>query len=754
MEEEFRQKTECTASEAIFNNMKEYSEYTWRSKFPNVIDGLKPVLRRILLSLNANPAPAKESTVAGRVMEMHPHGDAAISDAISGLCQPFGNIIPLVESDGNVGTYVGERPAAARYLVVEQAKASEDLFFKNTVMKCLHMVPCESEIGMEPSNFVPIIPTTLLIPILGIGCGFKTETSAISVKELCDLAREFIKLKFCTANYQKSLDTLAKYMLPDFPSYCTLRNSKQIVAEYKKGNFDCPFVIDGIMDVTKDSIILITLPPDRSFGKVTNDIGMKTIRDKASWFHEHFFDVKDLAGRKSGNDKGRYVCTLRRGENPFEVMSTFKRLVQISSTWSPARLYFSDDSGLTEETPLSLLDKWADARQKVVLGGLKQRQIELQEQYRKLDALVKIVDHAKEICEIFRTSKDENATIKILVKKYDLTEHQAKYLQDLPLKKLTAKGRNELLEDIENVRKSNRALQVRLSKIPEEMIAPIDAFESKYADRFKAKCVVPKYIGTACYKGTGWVMLESLKECEQVIMKFGADDISFNLFRGPGEIVVIGTDDSDYDPRYDVPKYMHASYVNKLPCKCAYCSVKLKDGVSFGPIPSVVGLLDRDPVPVGKQRCNVIVKHEGRQLVDLSPKVVRKTLDVSSPSIKDAIYVSPVADDDVIVIHGNTAISGTLVIDRIGAGKRKLNTSSVGKTVVVGVYAATDDAILLTIPQSLSSRSPFKHLYIKNILNVVGPNSSVKVLLTRKRLSDDTKIVPMSSGSSIYKIDK
>lgn len=754
MEEEFRQKTECTASEAIFNNMKEYSEYTWRSKFPNVIDGLKPVLRRIIISLHNNPAEAKESTVAGRVMEMHPHGDAAISDAIAGLAKPFGNIIPLVDTDGNVGTYTGERPAAARYLVVQHSEAAEDLFYRSTVTSCLRMVPCESEVGVEPANFVPALPTTLLIPLLGIGSAFKTDTCALSVQNLCTLTKEFIRLKYTVPMYEKQLGQLAKYMLPDFTSYCVIRNSKQVVSEYKRGNFNCPFILDGIMEVHKDSIILVSLPYGVSFGKTTHDAGTEITRDAASWLHKHFSEGKDLAGIKSGCDKGRYKFFLRRGENPFEVLSKLKDIVQFSATWTPTRMYFSDDVGLTIETPLTLLEKWADARYKVVLGGLKQKQVDLQEQYRKLEALIKICDHGKEICDIFRKAKHEDETVAILVSKFDLTPYQAKYLQSLPLKQLTARGRQELLDEMQRVKDNIKFLQTRFTKIPDEIVASIDSFEGKYAKKYPAKCTIPKYIGTVCYKNTGYVMIENMKEFDRVVGEFGVDDVKVNLFRGSGDIVVVGTDDSDYNPNYDIPKYIHATYIDKLPFKPVHCSIKLKDGVSFGPLPSVASIIDKNPVPVGKQTCNVIIKHEGRMLVELNQKVLRKTLDVASPSVKDALYVSPLPDDDVIVIHGNTAIPGTLVIDRVCGGRHKLTTSPVGKTIVIGVYAATSEPILFTIPPELSNRALFKHLYIKNVLDIVGKNSNIKVFTTKKRLSNDTRIVQMSSGSPIYKIDK
>lgn len=752
--EESSLKTEIDAGTAAVTNMRKYIGYTWQSKFPNVIDGLKPILRRILLTMHANPSSAKEATVTGRVMEMHPHGDAAISDAIAGLAQPFGNIIPLVDSESNLGTYTGEKPAAPRYVLVEHAEEAEDLFFRNTVPSSLHIVPCESEEGTEPETFVPTLPTTLLIPSTGIGCGFRSETSAISVAECCALAKEFVRLKFKVPGYEKQLPSLARYMLPDFPSFCILRNSKQIVEEYRKGNFECPFVIDGILDISKDRVTITTLPPDRPFGKVTNDFGIKVVREKTSWMHEHFTDVKNLAGRKSGSGsiKGNTVCILRRGENPFELLSMFKRSIQLTSSWAPSRLYFEDRVGLVKETPLTLLDKWAEARYRVVLSGLKRRLSDLLMQQRRIQALIIVVDHAKEVCDIFNNAKKDEDTIPVLCKKFGLTEFQAKYLQSLPLKKLTGQGKKSLLEEMEQLREENRNLQKRFSRVPEEMIENIQTLENKYAKKYPAKCVVPKYIGTACYRGTGWIMIESLQDADDQIVKFGPENLKFNLFRGSGEICVLGTDEADYSKHLDLPKYMHASYIDKIPCKPVNCAIRVGDGMSIGPQPRVVGIIQNDPVPIGSQKCTVVIKHEGRKLITLDNKVVRRTLDVVSPSIRGALAISPIADDDVIVIHGNTAVAGTIVIDRV-TGNRKLSTVSVGKTVVVGIYQAISQPLMLTLPQELSSRSPFKHLYIKDITAIVKPNSSVKLLLTKKKTSANDNLVPVSRKSTIYTID-
>ena len=742
-----------TASECVLMNMKSFSEYTVMTKMPNSIDGLKPIHRRILLTMHKHDDVPKEATVAGEVMKMHPHGDASIAAAISSLAQPFSNIIPLVESQSNLGTYVGDDPAAARYVDVAHAESAEDIFFRHTDSSCLRTVPCESEKGVEPANFAPTIPHALCFPVLGIACGFKTQTSAISLKNLCLAARKFIALKYGNKdNLYKQAYNLAPYFIPDFPTYCHLRNSRQIVASYRKGEWDCPFILDGIMEIDKDSITITTLPPGRSFGTVTTDIGVKTIRDKTSWFHEHFIDMSDFTGREQGCVKGKFVCQLRRGENPFDVLTRFKDEVQFTSSWRPSMLYYDNESGLGRENPLSLLDKWSDARFNVVLGGLKQKLISLKQQHHRLMALVIVVDHAKEVCDIFRNAKDEESTVKVLMerfKEYHLTAFQARYLQSLPLKRLTAKGKAELLKEIEDVKAENRALQERFKHIPEEMISDIDYFDKKYSDKYPAKCTMPDYIGTACYKKTGWIMLESVKEVNEILKRFPSEDLEFTLFQEGGKIEVLGSDDPGFDPSIDVPKYMKASYVGRIGRAVKHLSVNVKDGCSFGPKPGQPGLIQMPVLPVG-ERCTVIHRIEGRKLIDVDKKAVRQTINVSTPSIKDIIHVSPITDEEVFVIHCNTKVPSVVNIDRI-KGDGKLSRVPIGTTMIIGVFRI-GGPLMFTVPNEVVSRTTIRHFYFKDLTKFVATGETLKLLLTKRRTSKDQSIVTFGQHSQLFTI--
>ena len=740
-----------SASEAEISTMSEYALYSAKSKFPNVIDGLKPVQRRIILTLHENSGVQKEATLAGRVMEKHPHGDASISDAISSLAQPFSNIIPLVHSDSNVGDYTGTPPAAARYVDVDEHEAADDLFFKGTDKSALRWIPCESEKGVEPANFVPVIPMTLIVPSIGIAVGYKTETSAISLPNACKLARKFIELKQKYPDtFRKKAMALAPYMVPDFPSYCHLRNSEQIVSEYRKGNYDCPFVIDGLFELSKDRIVVTTLPPGRVFGKVTQEAGEISARDKSSWLYEHFTEMADYSDEKHGSTRGHYTCILRRGENPFDLLAMFKKQFQMTSTWKPSRIFYDEDAGtMTFETPLTLLEKWADARYRVVLGGLKQKLIQLFEKYRKLMALIIIDGHSKEVFDIFNKAEDEEAVVPVLVKRFGLTSFQAKYLWSLPMQALTQKGKRNLHADLEEVKQKNKELQLKFTKIYDEIVEGIKTFENKHASKYPPKCTVPEFIGTACYCGNGWIQLESIEECDDVLKRFNSADIVFNMYAGDTRAIV-GSDEPLL-PNVDSPKYLKASYMGSMDGAAKYLSFLVGDGMMLTPLPTASGLIDGNPVPVG-DKFSVITRDGHRQIVTANPKLVRVSKSASSPTLRNVQYVSPVSDDEVFVVHCNSKVPGVVNVDRI-KGNAKISRVVVGKTIILGIYKI-GQPMLLSIPEEVNARSAIKHMYVEDMSMHVPANCTVKLLLTKKRTSTDSSLVPRARHSAMYTIAK
>ena len=722
-------KSEMTADRAIEDNMKVYGTDTHKSKFPNNIDGLKLIHRRILWTLHKNPHTQKEASLTGQVMKMHPHGDGSINDAISILAQPFSNMIPLVYSDSNIGMYSGEPPAAARYVDVSEAEAASDFFFKDVSDATLNFVPCESEEGVEPENFIPVIPTTLLIGSFGIAVGFKTDTPMMCIHELCQLAIEYVRLRSSCPDWQaKLLPVLSKMLLPDFPSYGLLRNKDELLTAYRSGIFDCPIMTDGVLKIGTDRIIFETIPYKKSFGPVMLDAGMQT-RVKDSWINQHFQELDDHAGKKQGIMRGQYVCKVRRGENPFDLLDELKKRCQFTMAWKPSRLYVNENDEKEENTPFTLLDKWYTARYRSVLGELKQRLNRLIAKHRELTALVIIADHADEVYKIFKNAENKEATVPVLCKRFKLTSYQAKFIAGLTLAQMTARGRADLLDDIEKNRQAIHDLQQSFTHVPDVMIKSIQRIDEKYSSKYPRKTIIPNYKGYACYKDTGFIQFETMEEIDQLMhdpsCHFDPEQLDIHLYQGEGKLISMGAG-LEYTI-YELPKQLKATGIYKCRKVPKYTAAVSKKGAAVinGLVGNVAGYDQCVPVSdsfIGVTKAGYLVN------VDAKSKA-KKATGVDS-SLRDIVYASQHEMQDVVVVHVNDKEPNLVRIDRRN-GPGRLSKIVVGNWKVVGIYRS-DRPFIVSIPAEARSRCPVKHLYVDDITKWVKMDNTLQIQLNRK----------------------
>lgn len=744
-----------TGSEVVDDTISSYADYTIATKFPNVIDGIKPVSRRILYTLHEvtqreHKTKMKEATLAGRVMEYHPHGDASISGAISTMSQPFTHIVPLVFSDSNVGTYSGEAPAAPRYVDVCESEAAKSLFFTDINPAMFKLVMCEAESGTEPANFIPRLPTALLVPVFGIAIGYQTRTVACSVEDLCQLTKEYIRLRNSCPDWSDKTRSLIKYMLPDYPTSCLMRNSKQLLHDYRQGKFSSPILLDGTMRVCADRIIISTLPPDKTFKTTTSSIGREWRDSPSGWVHQTFAQTEDFTDQKQGEMYGDFNCVLRRGINPFDVLAQLKKKLQFTSSWSPDRRYVDEDGKMTVETPLTLLDKWYNVRYYAVLGDLKQTLNQMVNEQRKLLAQITVVDHTDEVVQIVKTSENDDETIRRLGKRFNLTKFQASFIASLKLSQLNKQGKADLIKALEKVRADMRELQAKFNKVPEIMIEHVEKFERQFAKDYPRHCIIPKYIGCACYKGTGWIMLEDESEMDQILKDFNDPElVEFKLFNGiERNLVALGADEEIVG---DLPKYLKAGGVAAITDKDKYTACVCKNGgalVLEGLKPQLANM--SLALPVG-QRFTVVSKTGERDIVEVNDKIIRKSYS-SGPTMRDVVSVSPIADNECIIVHASSAQPNYLLLERV-RGKQKLHKLVVGQWHVLAIIPVCDDKVVINIPKDVRARCNVRHLVLENLSKAVPYGKVVGLLYGRgpNAYKSDFDIVPYKRKSTIMK---
>ena len=754
-------KDSMTASECTYSTMKTFAQYTIETKFPDVYSGLKPIHLRILWTLHKmqkqTPNLIKELSVSGEVVKMHPHGDSSINEAISVMAQPFSHVMPLVFSDSNVGSYVGDAPAGARYVDVGESEIAKSLFFTDVNLDILHMVPCESELGTEPAYLIPRIPTSLAIKSFAIAVGFQSKITACAIPELCKLTKEYIKLRATVPNWQeKARKSLVKYLLPDSPTASMLRNPDELISAYRRGDYDQPAVIDGTMHVTKDSIIVFTLPPDKPY-KITYDVGKVAATNKSSWEYQNFQQMIDFAGDGKGTVEGQFACDVRRGVNPFDVLATLKQKLQFTGSNKPDRKYSDYHGNMTIETPFTLLDKWYNARYNIILGDLKQTLSALVDKERRLLALIIVRDHAKEVFDIHNNAKEETV-IPALVKRFKLSRYQAKFVSGLTFGQITAKGKDALLSDLENVEKQKAELNQKFHCIPDIMIEHVEAFERKFIEnKFKQgemvydlsrRCKVPEYIGCAIYKGNGHIMIEDEKEFDQIIKDFvDPDDLEFKLFDKYGTLQALGTEEV-IPEGYVLPKYLKAESIDRYPPAKYTACIGAKGGLGV-----IQGIVPRQndmkyTLPINRQFV-AIYKNGTVALETINDKMIRKSTS-AGPAIKDIYHVAN-GGTDVIIVHGNSSQPNLILIERVdlSKGPAKLRRIVIGEWKILGVFTPDVKRVYLNVPKELRQRCTIRHLVIDDLGSIATTDRRLNCVFGRNTIKSDFEFVPLRRKSTI-----
>jgi DNA gyrase subunit A len=202
---------------------------------PDVRDGLKPVHRRILYSMNVNNNRStakfvKSALIVGDVMgKYHPHGDSAIYNAMVRLAQPWSLRYPLIQGQGNFGSMDGDEPAAMRYTEARMAKLADEMLV-DIDKETIDFRDNYDGSRQEPVVLPAKVPNLLLNGQIGIAVGMATNIPSHNLSELVDATVELID------NDQATTDDLLKHVKgPDFPTGGIIYNKKDILTAYATG---------------------------------------------------------------------------------------------------------------------------------------------------------------------------------------------------------------------------------------------------------------------------------------------------------------------------------------------------------------------------------------------------------------------------------------------------------------------------------------------------------------------------------------
>jgi DNA gyrase subunit A len=428
-----------------------YLEYAYsviyQRALPDARDGLKPVQRRILYQMNEmglrpDRGHVKCARVVGEVMgRLHPHGDSAIYDALVRMAQPFAMRLPLVDGHGNFGSLGGDdAPAAMRYTEARLTAAAMEMV-ASIDEDTVDFQPNYDGTEVQPEVLPAGLPNLLVNGTSGIAVGMATNMAPHNLGEVIAAARHLI------ANPDASLDELMRFVPgPDLPTGGKIVGLDGIREAYESGRgIFRTRATARVEKITprKSGIVVTELPygvgPEKVVSRIVDLVQAKKLAGIA--------DLKDLTDRHRGL---HLVIEVRNGFHPEAVLDELYRLTPMEDTFGINNVALLDGQpqvlGLRE-----LLQIYVDHRLEVVRRRSEFRRRKRADRLHLVDGLMIALLNIDEVIEVIRSSDNAAAARERLMAVFELSEIQAQYILDTPLRRLTRYDRLELERERETL---------------------------------------------------------------------------------------------------------------------------------------------------------------------------------------------------------------------------------------------------------------------------------------------------------------
>ncbi|WP_106249660.1 DNA gyrase/topoisomerase IV subunit A [Allonocardiopsis opalescens] len=467
-------------SEEMRGSFLEYAySVIYQRALPDARDGMKPVQRRILyqmseMGLRPDRAHVKCARVVGEVMgKLHPHGDGAIYDALVRIAQPFAMRLPLVDGHGNFGSLGGDdAPAAMRY--TESRLAPAAMLMVNSIDEdVVDFRPNYDGQELEPEVLPAAYPNLLVNGASGIAVGMATNMAPHNLGEVIAAARYLIDHP--GASLEKLMDFVPG---PDLPTGGRIVGLDGVRDAYRTGRGT--FRTRATVSVEKVSarrtgIVVTQLPynvgPEKVVARIKELVQAKKLQGIS--------DLRDLTDRTNGL---RLVVELKNGFNPEAVLEDLYRLTPMEETFGINNVALVDGQpqtlGLKE-----LLQVYVDHRVEVVRRRSTYRRKRRQDRLHLVDGLLVALLNIDEVIQVIRESDDSASARQRLMTIFDLSDIQANYILDTPLRRLTRYDRLELESERDRLRAEIAELTAILDS-PERLRGVVSAELAEVAKEY------------------------------------------------------------------------------------------------------------------------------------------------------------------------------------------------------------------------------------------------------------------------------
>ena len=454
---------------------------------PDVRDGFKPVHRRILYAMHSlgfypDKSHRKCAATVGEVLgKFHPHGDAAVYDAMVRMAQDFSLRYPLVDGHGNFGSRDGDPPAAMRYTESRLTKIAVEMLTdinKETVDFKSNFDDHEMEPVVLPSRF----PNLMVNGSSGIAVGMATNIPTHNLVEVIDGIAAVIK------NPDITIDELIEIIKgPDFPTYGTIMGRSGIYQAYKTGKGRV--VVRGKTEIEeaangKQRIIIHDLPYQVNKAKLIETVA-NLVKNKVI---EGISEINDESDR---NEEIRIIITLKKDANANVILNRLYKHTQLQDAFNVNMLALTPSKTGYEPKILNLkqmLEYYILHQVDVIKRRTKFDLDKAQTRAHVLEGLIKAVDILDAVIETIRGSSNEPEAKENLVSKFDFSDRQAQAIVDMRLGRLTGLEILKLQSeyDLEKIKYLTNVL-INDEVTHQVIIEELEVIKKKYGDERRTR---------------------------------------------------------------------------------------------------------------------------------------------------------------------------------------------------------------------------------------------------------------------------
>jgi len=453
---------------------------------PDVRDGLKPVHRRVLYGMHdlgmAHNKPYKKSArIVGEVLgKYHPHGDTAVYDSMVRMVQDFSLRYPLVDGQGNFGSVDGDSPAAMRYTEARLARICEEMLRdldKNTV----DFIPNFDDTLQEPTVMPSYLPNLLINGSSGIAVGMATNIPPHNLGEVVDGLISLIK------NPNITIEKLMKNIVaPDFPTAGIIYGYAGVKEAFLNGRGRIIVRAKANVETQKsgrEHIVITELPYQVNKANLIEKIADLVRGGKIN-------DISNIRD-ESDRDGMRVVIELKKDAQPAIVLNQLFVHTQMQTTFGVIMLALV--KGVPKVLNLKeMLQHFLEHRMDVLIRRTKFELDAAEKRAHILEGYIIALDNIDAVIQTIKKSKDVETAKQNLMKKFKLSEIQAKAILDMRLQRLTGLERQKIEDEyketiklIEKLKGILKSEEKRKLIITEEL----QEIRKKYADARRTEIV-------------------------------------------------------------------------------------------------------------------------------------------------------------------------------------------------------------------------------------------------------------------------